>query len=431
METNIKELENTKKEFEATLTYDELIPHFEKAVEKFRKKANIPGFRKGKAPLSMIKKMYGDSLEYNALEDITNDVFRKYVKDNNVDIIDIGAILDMDYKPKEKFTFKIAYETKPVVKLEEYKGLELNKTIFEIDESLVDEEIDYYRFRNAGFEMDGEALDDQYMITVDIQNLDDAGNVIVGETQNGLQVYLANPDIYPEFKSGFKNIKEGETRVVETKNADGSPKKVQVTASKVEKVILSELNEEFFKKVLGKDEIKTEEEFRNEIRTGIQKVYDDIASNRLKNDVVNEMIKANDVIVPDKYVEYFLDDFVKEEKEKHKGHNHGIDEAEIRKQKRVDAIVAAKWMLLREELIKAETITAEDADYMKLAEETAQRFNIPAENLLNIYKQNDDIRMRILNDKVLDFLISNAKITEKKELRKKQELVDSMPSDEK
>lgn len=431
METNIKELENTKKEFEATLSYDELIPHFDKAIEKFRKKANIPGFRKGKAPLEMIKKMYGDSLEYNALEDITNDVFKQYIKDNNVDIIDIGAILDMDYKPKESFTFKIAYETKPIVHLNEYKGLELTKTVYEIDESLVDEEIDYYRFRSANFEMDGQAADDQYMITVDIQNLDDAGNVIEGETQQGLQVYLSNPDIYPEFKAGFKGIKEGESRVVETKNSEGNPKKVQVTATKIEKVILAELNEEFFKKVLGKEDIKTEEEFRNEIRASIQKVYDDMSLNKLKNDVVNEMIKANDVVVPDKYVEYFLDDFVKEEKEKHKGHNHGINEEEIRKQKRVDAIVAAKWMLLREEVLKAENIKVEDADFQKLAEETAQRFNIPAENLVNIYKQNDDIKVRILNDKVLDFLIANAKMTEKTELRKKQELVDSMPADEK
>ena len=430
METNIKELENTKKEFEATLSYDELKPHFDKAVEKFRKKANIPGFRKGKAPLSMIKKMYGDSLEYNALEDITNDVFKEYVRENKVDIIDIGAILDMDYKPKETFTFKIAYETKPIVKLEEYKGLELTKMVYDIDESLVDEEIDYFRFRNATFEIDGQAMDDQYMITVDIQNLDDAGNVIEGETQKGLQIYLANPDIYPEFKAGFQGIKEGESRVVETKNADGGPKKVQVTATKVEKVILAEMNEEFFKKVMGKEGITTEEEFRNEIRKDIQKVYDDMSSNRMKNDIVNEMIKANDVVVPDKYVEYFLDDFVKEEKEKHKGHNHGLDEVEFRKKKRVDAIVAAKWMLLREELLKAENIEATDDDFLKLAEETASRFNIPAENLLSIYKQNDDIRMRILNDKVLDFLIANAKVTEKKELRKKQELGNA-PAEEK
>lgn len=431
METNITELENCKKELEATLTYDELKPHFDKYLEKFRKKANVPGFRKGKVPVGMLKKMYGDSLEYQALEDITNDVFKQYVKDNNVDIIDIGAILDMDYKPNESFRFKISYETKPVVKIEEYKGLELTKTKFEIDESLVDEEIDYFKFRNAAMEIDGQATDDQYTITVDLKNLDADGKELEGQSQNGLQVYLGNPDIFPEFKEGFKGIKEGETRIIDSKNAEGEPKKVEITCTKVEKVIFPPMDEEFFKKVLGNDEVKTEKDFRKKIREDITKVYDDMSLTRLKNDAVSEMIKSNEVSVPDKYVEYFLDDFVKEEKEKHKGHNHGINEEEIRKSKRVDAILAAKWMLLRDELIKMENIQPAEEDFVKMAEETSQRFNIPADSLVNLYKQNEDIKMRIQNDKVLDFLIANAKITEKTEVKKKQSLNDNMEAAQK
>jgi len=431
LETNITELENCKKELEATLTYDELKPHFDKYLEKFRKKANVPGFRKGKVPVGMLKKMYGDSLEYQALEDITNDVFKQYVKDNNVDIIDIGAILDMDYKPNESFRFKISYETKPVVKIEEYKGLELTKTKFEIDESLVDEEIDYFKFRNAAMEIDGQATDDQYTITVDLKNLDADGKELEGQSQNGLQVYLGNPDIFPEFKEGFKGIKEGETRIIDSKNAEGEPKKVEITCTKVEKVIFPPMDEEFFKKVLGNDEVKTEKDFRKKIREDITKVYDDMSLTRLKNDAVSEMIKSNEVSVPDKYVEYFLDDFVKEEKEKHKGHNHGINEEEIRKSKRVDAILAAKWMLLRDELIKMENIQPAEEDFVKMAEETSQRFNIPADSLVNLYKQNEDIKMRIQNDKVLDFLIANAKITEKTEVKKKQSLNDNMEAAQK
>ncbi len=59
MDLKLNELENTKKELEAELSYEELTPHFEKAIETYRKKAVIPGFRKGKAPVNMIKKLYG------------------------------------------------------------------------------------------------------------------------------------------------------------------------------------------------------------------------------------------------------------------------------------------------------------------------------------------------------------------------------------
>ncbi|MCX6166244.1 MAG: trigger factor family protein [Ignavibacteriae bacterium] len=84
MEVNIKDLENCKKEFEATLSYEELTPHFEKAITKYRQKVQIPGFRKGKAPINMVKKMYGDSIEYSALEDITEEEFIKYIIENKI-----------------------------------------------------------------------------------------------------------------------------------------------------------------------------------------------------------------------------------------------------------------------------------------------------------------------------------------------------------
>ena len=69
MDINIKDLVNCKKELEAVLTYEELTPHFEKAMIDYRKKVQIPGFRKGKAPIQIVKKMYGDSIEYSALEE--------------------------------------------------------------------------------------------------------------------------------------------------------------------------------------------------------------------------------------------------------------------------------------------------------------------------------------------------------------------------
>ena len=173
MDIKLNDIDKTKRELAAELTYEELTPHFDKAIAEYKKKAAIPGFRKGKAPLNMIKKLYGEGLEYNALEDIANDIFHKYIVDNKVDILGKGAITDMDYKPKEKLNFKIEFEVMPEVNIEKYKGLDLKKTKYIIDDSLVDDEIEYHKYRNATNEMDGVALDDNYTITVDLQNLDE------------------------------------------------------------------------------------------------------------------------------------------------------------------------------------------------------------------------------------------------------------------
>ena len=423
MDIKLNDKENSRKELEATLTYEELSPYFDKAIEKYRKKVSIPGFRKGKAPLNMIRKLYGEGIEYSAIEDIAGEVFFKYITDNKLDVISKGAITDIDYKPKEKLDFKVEFDVMPDVKIDKYKGLKLKKQTNKIDDSLVDDEINYHKFKGATHELDGVASDDDYMITIDLQNLDEGGNILIGQSQKDLKVYLGNPEIYPEFKEGMKGIKEGETRIIDSKNAEGEPKKVQISCSKVEKIIYPEMNTEFFKSVTGKDDLTTEEEFRSEIKNELQKIYDGISERQLKSDVVNEMIKENDVPAPERYIEVILDSMVEDYKSRYKGKKIPADfiETEFRNEKRVDAILQAKWFLIRDKIIEMEKIEADEESYIKIAEEFSGRFNIPADKLVEAYKGNEDIKMRILNDKVLDIIINNAELEEILELRTKED----------
>lgn len=420
MDFKVKDLDNCKKEIDATLTYDELKPHFEKALLKYKQKVTIPGFRKGKAPLQMVKKLYGDSVEYTALEDIAGEEFKKYIIDNEVKIIDFGKMTDMDYKPKEKFTFKIEFEVSPDVVIENYKNLELTKVKNVVDDSIVEEEIQSSRMRLAQFEIDGQALDDDYKITVDIQALDDSGNIIVGESQKDMPIFLNNRDLFPEFREGLKEIKEDEERVIDTKDANDKPKKIKVTCTKVEKIVLPELDEEFIKKVTGKDDIKDEKEFREFMKGEIVTAYDNISEQTLRNDIVSEMIKLNDVKVPDKFVNSIMDQYVQDYKMRFpKNYNFkDFNEDEFRKEKRVDAIRQAKWFLIREKLIEMEKFEVSDDDLKKVAEKNANMYNMPVDKLISAYKKNEDVKIKTLNDKVMDFLIENASVTEKEEIRK-------------
>ena len=309
----------------------------------------------------------------------------------------------------------------PEIKVEDYKGLELKKTKYIIDDSLVEDEIQYHKFRNANYELDGVASDNEYIITVDLQNLDEAGNLLIGQSQKDMRIYLGNPEIYPEFKEGFKGIKEGETRIIDSKNAEGGLKKVQVTCKKVEKIVYPEMNEEFFRKVTGKDSIKTEEEFRSQIRNELQKIYDGISDRKLKNDIISEMIKLNNFAAPEKYVEAILKGIVEDYKHQFPKHQVPKDfkEDEFRKERRVDAILQAKWFMIREKLIELENLKVEDDDYKKIAEANASRYNIPIDKLTETYKENEEVKQKILDDKVMEVIISKAKIDEIEEIKKK------------
>jgi trigger factor len=235
-----------------------------------------------------------------------------------------------------------------------------------------------------------------------------------------MPIYLGDKNMFPEFKEGLKNIKEDEERIIETKGKDDKPKKVQVTCKKVEKIVFPELNEEFFKKVTAKDEIKTEEEFRDFVRKDIETAYKDISERAFRDDVIHEMVKLNEVSVPDLIVNNVLDNYVQHYKEQFpKNYNFkDFKEDEFRNQKRPEAIVQAKWFLMREKLVEIEKLEASDEDYKKIAEENSKKYNIPVDKLIETYKKNEELKNQILSNKVMDFLIENAKVTEKKEVRK-------------
>ena len=90
---------------------------------------------------------------------------------------------------------------------------------------------------------------------------------------------------------------------------------------------------------------------------------------------------------------------------------------EFKKTKRVDAILQVKWYLIRDKIIHLEKIEVTDADLEPVIEEDAKKYNIPADKIRSIYEKNDDIKYKLLDKKLLDFLIEHAKI---KEVEKKK-----------
>lgn len=425
MDVNIKDLENCRKEFEATLSYEELTPHFEKAIVKYRQKVQIPGFRKGKAPISMVKKLYGDSIEYSALEDITEEVFIKYIIENKIKLIGKGTLKDLDYKPKEQLLMKVEFEVAPEIILDNYKNLDLTKTKYEVDDSLVDEELTYLNLKYANYEIDGQATDDEYMVTFDTQEVDDAGNVLVGKTEKDIRIYLGSKHLEKDYKKGLEGIRENEERIIEVTNpTNNEKKKLQVKCTKVEKIIKPEMNEETFKKFTNRDDVKTDEEMRKVIKEEIEKAYENVSTQRLKDATLGELIKSNDIIVPDFYVNTILDDYVKEHKKRHGKHDHmkEFNEEEFRKQHRADAIFNTKWYLMKERIVELEKIELTDEDYKKVAEDNAKRYNIPSDKLIEVYKSNEDMKSQLLADKVLDFIIKNSNVTEVIETKKAENL---------
>lgn len=416
MEVTVNSLTDVSREVEITATAVDLAPHFEKAYQEQRKKIDIRGFRKGKAPLDLIKKLYGDLIENEALNDIASELYRQAIKEKDLKPVGDPTLVDMDYKPGEQFRFKIKYDVRPVIKLNNYKGIEVEKPVHTVADSEVEDELLRLRHTNATFEEAAQVTDSEYVVTADLQDADENGKPIDGKKSESVRLYLADEQLEQPFKEALKSAKKGDVYPISFEHQHGAHShkvNTQVTVKKVEKVILPALDDAFIAKVT-KDKFKTADEFRANIKTELVAYWKAQAERQVVNAVTAEILKRHEFQVPESMIHNVLEG-LREELQNEQPNRKLPDDFDVEKfnqQNHEYAAYQAKWALLREELLKAENITVSDEDLAKLAEEEAERIKIPKERLISYYKSSEQIKERLIGDKLLKVLVDSAKIKE-------------------
>lgn len=421
MEINVTDIEDCRKEFNAKLTYEELLPHFEKAYIRERKKIKIDGFRPGKVPMSIVKQRFSEMIEFNECEDIAQKVLNDYLKNEKIRFAGKGELADMDYKPKEHLTFKITFEYFPDFELKQYKGIELTKIKYVIDDSIIDEELHNLIVKSAGRELDGLVLDKEYMVTIDFQELDEAGSELIGQSGKDLKIYVGDAHLDKEMYEAVKDIKEEEERVVNLNHEDGTKHKYRIKAVKVEKLIFPEINKEFLKKITGRDDLENEDDLKNHLRKSFEDSYEDISDNNLEDSVVNELVKLNDVKIPSHYVDTVLDneyeEYLKNQKPD-KEEKEILSKEDFSKERRAGIIFYSKWFEIKDKIIETEKLELTDEIKLKSVEKDAEKYRIPADKLLTLMEKQKDFLAKAEDYMVMDYLKTNAFIkTEEKVIK--------------
>lgn len=418
MEVTINTVSDVQREARFVLTDAELQPHFERAYKKFAPKVEIDGFRKGKVPLALIKKMYGEAIEHDALDDIANDSFRDAMAERNIEPLGRPSLVDMNFKRGEEFRFTITYEVKPTIELKQYKGLKVEKLKHTVTDEEVQSEIE--RLRKINSSLLGVTLvrdDGDYQITADVQELDDAGMPLIGKKTKDATLFLHDETLPAEIREALKAAEVGaEYRArFESQHGDHSHRHhVAISVKKIEKVELPDFDDELVKKIT-QGKIESKDEFVAQLRNDLQQYWNEMAERSLENAIVEEIVKAHDIEVPESLVTLYLDAYL--EDLKRRAGNQSIpkqfDEKTFRERNREDAIQQAKWALLREEIVAREHISATDADLAALAEVEAQRYGMEKEKVLEYFKTSGSASDRIISRKLMTLLKENAIITEK------------------
>ncbi|MBU0517783.1 trigger factor [bacterium] len=421
MKVEKEQLDSTRWLLTVEVPFEESQDKIEAELEKMQKDAQIDGFRKGKVPMSLIRKRYAKMLQMEVIHDNLGNFYVNALKEADfgnpvsapkIDIVQLEA--------DKPLLFKAEVEVKPEITIAAYDSLTVVRESAEIGDTEVDLQLQRMRERNAVISESEAPADENSILEADLQELDMGHVAIIGHKQEGVTIDLAKAA--PEFRDPLIGIEVGQNRTVTIIKPPISPQDEklhehwQVTVKTVKQKQLPELDDDFARS-MG-DEIKDMKDFRERVQIELKKQVDAVAFHRMAHLLAHQVVDHSKLDVPQGMLKEYLDRIVEDaRKSEHNVDNGKFDEEFVRSQFQDRAVWNLKWYLLREKISEQENLNVTDEDLEREYERIAQASGKNLKQIKAAYSLEDRAdRMKddMHEQKILQHLVSKAKVVEKK-----------------
>jgi trigger factor len=397
-----------------------------KVYQEAKNRFEIPGFRKGKAPRSIIEKHYGEGVFF---EDAIDALFRQFygnaLADLDLEVIDSPAAEFSKIAKGEGFTVTITVECFPIVEVKDYKGVEVEKVVQEVKDEDVENELKAVQKRNARM-----ILVERPAKEGDTVLFDYAGFVgdeqFEGGTAERQELVLGSGMFIPGFEEQLIGTTPGEKVDVKVtfpeeyhaEELAGKEAVFHCLVHEIKEEQLPELDDEFAKDV---SEYDTLEELKNANRERLEAYAKTSAENQMKDAAILKVVEANDVEIPRAMVEDEIDRMIGELNQQLRYQGITIDKyleftgksmADFREEVRPEAEKAVKTRIILMGIVEAEKIEVSAEEMEKELELMAAQYQMTADKIKemigveNLTFLQKDLQVR----KAIDFIYDNAKI---------------------
>ena len=412
----INDLSQSEKEISIEFSYEEIKDELDAEVKKQAKKIELPGFRKGKVPINLLKSRFGNALEYEASEKIATQQFWNVAKDNDFKPIGTPVLTDIQYNPGKDLNFKVKFEMMPVIEPKDYTGLEIKIPEYVVTDHEVEHELEHILKSNSTTEdVDAVGDDEFFIIKVDLQRITEKGEPYDGSKPETLDIDLSNHGVQREIRDNAKGKKVGETFTFSfnnehtKKNEAGAEEKVsesflyKVELKEIKKIVLPELNEELVKKIT-KDKVTSPEEFKEDIRKDFTNYYNQRTEEFTHRKLMSSIVSNNEFTPPPSLVQNVLQELVKQEEENGKRMGmKNVDKNILKERLLPSAEFEVKWYLIKNLIQKKENLEFSVDELNELAAKDAEKTGIAIDKLINYYKSSN-ITEKLVDKKLFDFL---------------------------
>lgn len=385
---------------------------FGKIYKELQKKAEIKGFRPGKAPVNIIRSRFKGEATAEVIDELVQKYYAEAIREKNLEPAGNPILSKVDVDEGKPLNFTIGIEVLPTIDTIQYDNLTLPEVKIEVPDTEVDHLIDHLRKATAELRSVERPATVSDILICDIEAIGGETAVLGGQALPNQEIDLSHEHTLPEFKAGLVGARREETKEIIVKYSDDYSDQQFAGKSVTYKMAVKEIKErilpaldDFFAKQSGMGETLLE------LRLNVRKrLEEDQRADHLREDkrkIIDQVVGKNQIDVPEVMVESYLKGVIEDLKK----HEEQIEEPVIRERYRPLGQNTIRWYLLYHRLAELEKIevTSEDTENWVKRFAESYKMEIPrAKEVIARSGRGGEIRDGLLEGKVLDLLLAKA-----------------------
>lgn len=429
MSLQVEKLEKNTAKLKIEVPAEQFSQAIRNAYNKNKGRFSIPGFRKGKAPFEMVKKMYGVEMFF---EDAANEVidasYQEAMKESGLDIVSRPTVTVEQIEEGKPLLYDAVVAVRPEVTLGEYKGVEVKKAKAEVTDEDVEQELTREREKNSRLiTVEDRGVEEGDRVTIDFDGYVDGERFEGGKGEDypltiGSHTFI---DTFEEQLIGKTLGEECEVNVTfpaeyHVENLKSKPALFKVKVKEIQKKELPELNDEFASEVSDFD---TLEEYKNSLREKLLKEKQTAAAAANEDHVIEKVIENASMEIPDQMIDEEVTGMLNEYARRLRSQGleleqymelTGMTVEKFGEQMKPNAEKRIRTRLMLEAVVKAEGIEADDEAVEAQLDRMASSYKMEKEQLKGMLgeEQLAQIKEDLAVQEAVDFLVAEAKLVD-------------------
>jgi trigger factor len=317
MNVSVKSTGPWQHTLEVEIPVDAVEDRMEGIAREVQRRAAVPGFRKGKVPLDIVRQQFADTVEERFLEDMIPDATNQAVREAGLDPIVPPLVRNLRFTPGQPLTFEAVVEVRPTVEAKDYRGIAVVRRTRPVDDAAIDRVLTRLREESAVFEDLDRPAERGDVVLADSVRLDANGRRMAHTRSRNLRLELGAPGMMPDLENGLLRSEAGQSREVALTYPADSPSpelagktvRYEIRVRKIQHKKLRDLDDNFARDVFR---LTSLEELRARVQSNLEGEEAVRVRREIEATITDELIRRNPVELPERLVEWMLDRVIRE-----------------------------------------------------------------------------------------------------------------------